>query len=59
MKGRKKLLGRRHESYFETLSLLVTICRAQIDNDTADIYQDLLPAEYDNHAVCMNSLYKL
>lgn len=51
MKGRKKLLGRRHELYFETLNLLVTICKAQDDNDTAEVYQDLLPLNYHNHTV--------
>lgn len=59
MKGRKKLLGRRHESYFETLSLLVTICRAQDDNDSADAYQGLLPTDYHNHAVCIFSVHNL
>ncbi|KAK0122757.1 hypothetical protein ONS96_009792 [Cadophora gregata f. sp. sojae] len=47
-KGRKKHLGRQHESYLETLALLVTICKAQGDNDTADVYQDLLPPDYHN-----------
>lgn len=50
-KGRKKLLGRRHELYFESLSLLATICEAQNDNDTAEAYQGLLPPDYHKHEV--------
>lgn len=59
MKGRKKLLGRRHESYFETLDLLVTICKVQDDHDTADVYQDLLPPNYYNQTVSIFSVENL
>ena len=56
MKGRKKLLGRRHESYFKSLSLLATICKEQDDNDIAEVYQHLLPPDYHNHEVRIFSL---
>lgn len=55
-KGRKKLFGRRHELYFESLSLLATICEAQNDNDTAEAYQCLLPPDYHKHEVRIFSL---
>lgn len=50
-RGRKRLLGRRHESYFETLSLLVTICTVQNDHETAEVYRHLLPSTYQKSSV--------
>lgn len=46
-KGRKKkLLGSRDESYHETLCLLVAICEAQKDHNSAEVYQSFLPPGY-------------
>ena len=42
-KGRRRLLGSRHQSYHETIYLLVAICKAQKDHNSAEVYQGLLP----------------
>lgn len=44
--GRRKLLGRHHKSYFESLSLLVDICNEQENFDEAEVYQHLLPVNF-------------
>lgn len=46
MKGRRKLFGRRHESYHESLSLLANICEAQSNFEDANVYRHLLPEGY-------------
>jgi ankyrin repeat protein len=43
MRGRRKILGRRHECYYETLTLLVDICIADNNVDDAEVYNHLLP----------------
>jgi ankyrin repeat protein len=46
MRGRRKLFGRRHESYYESVGLLVDICEAQSNTEDAQVYRHLLREGY-------------
>jgi hypothetical protein len=43
MTARRRLLGKDHDDYYQSLNLMICICKAEGDNITAMAYADLLP----------------
>ena len=49
MMARRKLLGKDHDDYYQSLNLMICICKADGDNTMAMAYADLLPDGWDEN----------
>jgi ankyrin repeat protein len=46
LNGKRRILGKTHDSYFESIALLAYIYDAKGDLDDAEVYKNFLPAEH-------------